>query len=514
MGAVVGAIVTSIATSAGASAFVGKLIGAIVSAAFSFLTSGLFSNKKAPSASTDPGGISQMIRESVQPRRVIYGLNKVSGPIVYVESTGENNKYVHFVIALSGHELQSIDDIYINNDVLTLSGREDTGTYAGYVWVDKFLGTSDQAANSYLVAESANKWTTDHRLRGIGYLTVKLLYDQSKFPEGIPNISAVVKGKKLYDFRTETTYYSTNPALMIYDYLTNSDYGLGASTDEIDLPSFISLANLAEETVSLSAGGTIERYPISGVFDTDQTPADILEQMASSFAGKIGYSGGKFYVTGGAYATPLLHIAEDDIIGPLEIQTKLSRKDRFNSVKGTYINPENNYQSSDYPQRSDTTYIAEDNYETIWKDLELRYTQHAAVAQRIAKIVLERNRRQEIVTFTMNLKGLKIRPGDNVTLSLDKYGWNQKVFEVLNWSLQSGDVDNPNLQVALSLQAIDSNVYSWSVDDEQEIISAPEISYEQNIIGPFTATIDILPWESETDLVTTSLSSFQGYYYE
>ena len=35
-------------------------------------------------------------------------------------------------------------------------------------------GSSDQTADSDLVSESDNKWTTEHRLRGIAYMYVRL----------------------------------------------------------------------------------------------------------------------------------------------------------------------------------------------------------------------------------------------------------------------------------------------------------------------------------------------------
>ena len=40
------------------------------------------------------------------------------GAIVYDEATGDNNKYLHRIIAVAGHEVQSFDEIYVNDEVV------------------------------------------------------------------------------------------------------------------------------------------------------------------------------------------------------------------------------------------------------------------------------------------------------------------------------------------------------------------------------------------------------------
>ena len=92
-----------------------------------------------------------------------------------------------------------------------------------------------------LIAEVPG-WDSSHRLNGIAYLYVRLQYSQEVFAQGIPNISAVVRGKKLYDPRDGSTAYSTNAALCVRDYLA-SDYGFECSADEINDDYFEAAAN-------------------------------------------------------------------------------------------------------------------------------------------------------------------------------------------------------------------------------------------------------------------------------
>jgi len=68
------------------------------------------------------------------------------------------------------------------------SGNVTAGTFSGKAQIIKHLGATDQTVDSTLDSASS-VWTSNHRLRGVAYLMVKLTYDVDVFPNGIPNIS-------------------------------------------------------------------------------------------------------------------------------------------------------------------------------------------------------------------------------------------------------------------------------------------------------------------------------------
>ena len=194
--------------------------------------------------------------------QIIYGKVRVGGARIYDEATGENNKYLHRVVAVAGHEIQSFDEIYINDEIVTLDGSGNVTSpskYNGKVRIKLHLGSPDQTADTFLVDESAH-WTTEHRLRGIAYMYVRLAFDADVFPNGIPEITATISGKKVYDPRTSTTAWSDNPALCLRDYLTSS-YGIAEDTDNIDDALVIAAANVCDQT-NTDAGTT--RYTCNG----------------------------------------------------------------------------------------------------------------------------------------------------------------------------------------------------------------------------------------------------------
>ncbi len=115
--------------------------------------------------------------------------------------------------------------------------------------MNKHEGWPDAIADADLNSASDN-WGANDRLRGLCYIYVSAAWNSQVFHKALENISAVVKGKAVYDPRTSTTAWSDNPALIVADYLTDPDFGYGADyATEIDETALIAAANICEETV-------------------------------------------------------------------------------------------------------------------------------------------------------------------------------------------------------------------------------------------------------------------------
>ncbi len=517
-----------------------------------------------------------VVRSSVEPRRVIYGTVAVSGPLVYAETTGSDNKFMHLVIPLAGHEVEAIDTVYFDDEAVPLDSSGNAGgrfvqnvvapathtanlpqagssitvpgtlfalrsvklNYQGNVftliaipvragftvddiaglidrdnlfvcWYDstgefvfnatpdtvpgatvtitydnsavlnsfvrvkKHLGTTDQAADSDLIAESGGQWTSAHRLRGIAYLYVRLEYDERVFPTGIPNIKAVVRGKKLYDPRGGSptlTAHSENWALVIRDYLASS-YGLACDDDEIDDALIVAAANICDEQVDLQAGSpsiSHKRYTANGTINLADRPVDILRQLLSAAAGAAVFTEGQWKLYAGAFVTPAVDIDEDWLRGPVKVRAKPPRRELFNGVRGTYTNPDKFWQPTDFPPVTNSTYETQDGGQQILRDIELPFTTSPARAQRIAKVHLEKARQGIVVELPCNLKAFQVAVWDTVRLSIDVLGFDANVFQVLSWQF------SPDGGVNLLLQEEASAVYDWNAGDATTVDPAPD----------------------------------------
>ena len=411
----------------------------------------------------------QMIKQPTVARRMIYGETRVSGVLGFAEST-EDDKYLHLVILMASHEVNSIGQVYINDTAITLDGNGNCtapAQYANLIRIKKHLGSIDQSADSTLIQES-DKWTDQHRLRGIAYIYARLEFDADAFPNGLPNISAIVQGKKLFDPRTSTTSYSTNPALAIRDYLTDSVYGFNSSSDEIDDTSFTTAANICDESVALSGGGTESRYTINGTFESNGSPKQILENLLTAMGGSVIYSNGTFKVKAAKYVAPTVTLDEGDLRGSIALQSRRSRRDNYNAVKGVFTSPENNYIAADYPVFTSTTFQTEDNGDQVFLDLDLPYTTSSPMAQRLAKIALFRNRQQVTLDMPCKLKAFQLNVGDTVSINNTRFGFSSKVFEVAEWNIAFENDGNgvPIMGVDLVLRELNSAVYDWDAEEK------------------------------------------------
>jgi hypothetical protein len=432
---------------------------------------------------------SQMVRSPIAARNIIYGRCRASGTVVYMSTTGSKNEYLHIVIALAGHEIEEIEEVYFNDDLVPLVSNTPTGFYNGVARVNKHLGESYQTADTDLINDTASltdgKWTSDHRLRGIAYLYVRLTWDTEKFPSGIPNISAVIKGKKVLDTRTSTTAYSANPALCLRDYLTDSAVGMGMDATEIDVTAINAAANICDEDVEvkpITVPATYEnRYECNGVIATSASPDENIGKLLSAMGGLIAYSGGKVVPYAGGYRIPTVTLTEKHFVGPLNIQTRTSARDRVNSVKGVYVSESNGWQVSDFPTISSATYVTNDNNTRYYRDVVLPFTTSSSCAQRLAVIELRRAREEITFTARFRLEAMQVRAGDTVMITNAKLGWSSKVFEVMEWHFAT-DGNPPQLYIDMTLRETASSVYSWTVSDEVYVADSPNTT----LPDPFT----------------------------
>lgn len=426
----------------------------------------------------------QSIREAITSRKIVYGRSRVGGSIVYIESTGDDNKYLHLVIAVAGHEIDGFEKVYFDDELVwdTGSYQSDWATYARI----NFADGSQTTADSDLVSESGH-WTSAHVLNDIAYLYVRLEFDQDKFANGIPNISTIIRGKKVYDPRTETTAWSENPVLCIRDYLTDARYGMDVSTAELNTASFNSAANICDESVTTTSGSQ-NRFEIHGVVDTASSRREIIESLLSSCAGILTYSGGEFFVFPSSYRTPTITLDEEVITGGITIQTKRSRRELFNAVKGVFSSIDDNYILTDYPAIVSSTYAAEDG-DPIYLDVDLPYTTDVLMAERIAKLSLLRSRQQISATIPCNLSALRLKAGDTVMISNTRMGWSSKVFEVTSLSIQAGN--DGTLGVELNVIETAAAVYDWTTGDEIDFVAGQPTTLpsSSSVIAPTITSV-------------------------
>ena len=403
--------------------------------------------------------------------QIIYGKMRVGGARIYDEATGDTNEYLHRIIAVAGHEITSFDRIYINDSYVDFDDIDEGGNvstvtdadgsssdrYDEHLRIKFHFGSPDQTVDTFLETESAH-WTDTCRLRNIAYMYIRMKYNADVYPDGIPEFTAVVKGKKVYDPRTSTTAYSDNPALCLRDYLT-APYGVAEDTANIDDVLVTTAANVCDQTNTI-AGTT--RYTCNGAFTTSVTPYDMINNILTSMDGSLWYAQGSWRMKPAYWTAPVLDLNEDDLRSNISVSTRHSRRNNFNTVKGTFRGEESNWQTTDYPQVNSAASIAADNGQVSTADVDLPFTDNSIEARRIARISLDRNRQQLVVSASFGLKTLQVQVGDNIRLTNSRFGWTNKEFEVVSWNF--GLTGGLDLQTQMTLRETAESVYD-EVDD-------------------------------------------------
>jgi hypothetical protein len=486
-----------------------------------------------------------MIRTAEAPHNVIYGRARVSGPIAYAVTSGSESQFLHLVVVLASHELDAIEEVWLNDEslgTLNASGYVTTGSYlksaptpeaevftlpaggacvlsktpisvqsvghapdeeyqafvalpftvsgstvtvtgsvglvvtityfsqqAGIALVraKKFLGIAAGERDTDLETASSGAWTSAHVGKSVARLHLTFQYDRDAFPSGIPNVSAVVRGKKLYDPRSTTTTWSSNSALAVRDHLISAR-GFNAASAEIDDAAVIVAANLCDELVNWDATHTHARYTCDGVFTTDQAKRDILNDLLTTMMGAAVYSGGLWLIRAGAYVTPTLDLTDSDLAdGDIAVQSHVGRRELFNAVRGQFVDPAQKHVVVDFPPYASSTYATEDGGEMLYTDIELPFTNDAYRAQRIAKLMLYRARQATAITATWKLPAYALQPTDTCRLTIGRYGWTNKVFRVI-----SREYTHPH-QVKLVLQEEASAIYAWNYSEAVVPDAAP-----------------------------------------
>lgn len=304
---------------------------------------------------------------------------------------------------------------------------------SSWAYVYKYTGGASQDISAIMATLGAPSWTAADKCQGIALLVLRLTWAEDIWPTGIPNIKAVVRGRKVYDPRSGLTVWSQNAAVCSRDYLTFL-YGVNAASAKIDDATVIAAANICDEDVQLDATPTYQdRYTFNGVLSTGDDRLSNIGLLEQAMAGGITYSQGKWRVRAGAYTAPALTLSENDLAdsGEISVVPFTSRRDLVNGAKGTFLNADAGYIEDQFPEWSSATFVTEDGGAAMTTAIALPMVTDHIRAQRLAKIAVYRAREQLTLTCHCKLTTYAWQVGDMVGVTLSRYGFTAKPFRIL-----------------------------------------------------------------------------------
>ncbi len=285
----------------------------------------------------------------------------------------------------------------------------------------------------------------------------------------------------------------SNSALVVSDYLQDTDYGLSAPAATIDFTSVIAAANVCEEQALIiynadSTNVYENLYSCNGMFDHSSTRGDVLEGLCGSMAGWVIPPGDLWHVAAGAYVTPTVALGDTNLRGPIKGDFRLSQRDVCNTVRGRFTpgfmptNPAAGVTLTQVPgtwqEQSFPSYQAnglagkpdylntEDGGQILNLTLDLEFTTSIWTAQRLAKIALMRTRFQQTLTLPFKLAALEVEAGDTFYFTHARWSMTDGTFQAAQAAIafdttggEKGEV--PYIGCDIIARQVDPSIYEF-----------------------------------------------------
>ena len=449
---------------------------------------------------------------------IIYGTRKVGGNVVFLRTSGTDNKYLYMAIVLGEGEISSVEALYINDKRPNLSGAMsdnvqrtvqsgdvnfyDTDNSQSLITVEAHFGTDTQEASSLL--QEVDGWATVHKLSGLAYLALRFEWNADKFGS-IPNVQALVKGRKVYNPNLDGTLtggsgshrkdtsstwaYSDNPILQLLDYLRNDRFGMGITDTYFDsnFADWQTATDVCDTQIQPLGGtnfivhhfgigfgdsttsNTIDLMNSHTVVDTAKKAIDNVKDFVRGSRSYLNFSGGKYNILVETTGSASITLTEDNILGGINVISK-NKNSRYNRVIANFINPDKNYQSdsAQFPPVDETlvdtadqhaTLLAEDGGVLLEGRFDFSMLTNKFQAQEMAEIILRRSRSSLNVSLKADATALDLSIGDIVNITHATPAFSAKPFRVQGMTL------NADHSIGLTLSEHQDSYYTFGTQD-------------------------------------------------
>ena len=402
------------------------------------------------------------------PTPVIYGKLRTGGVRAYIESSNGSGDvsattYMNVVLSMCEGQMGAIKQLMFNDIVVWNADASGTTTdlgggaysldYSSFESTDYKNSTSidviyhdgrdDQTVDSMMSTSVGAKWGTNHRLRAVAYMAVKLQFDSEKYSGGLPLITAVLAGKYVADVSTITagdTSYGTqtvgadqNPIDVLYDYMTNKRYGKGLDhkpdgTYSANLD--IDIDSIKQARIDCAAAG----FEINGVLHTNNKLYENMQQISDSCNALVIYTAGKYKVMiQKPSETSVMNFNTDNMLGEMTV-TGAVKANRLNKITTEYPNEATNY-NEDMLITDNTAYLSTDNGNVLETTVKSNLLTDETVVTKLNDWTLDTSRYQQTISFLAPHTALICECGDIITVTHDVAGWTAKPFRIMQMDI-------------------------------------------------------------------------------
>ena len=458
---------------------------------------------------------------------VVYGLRRVGGAITFAETGAQDNRYLWVAYALSEGTVEGLFDLFIDDNQLAskyipLLNNGQTVTVDEGKFKDRIVmrfshgryfadpTTNNTVGGDWNPCSDAPSWKSSMVYNGVATLFVRYEWkkietqeqaDANPFSGSIPAIKTTLLGRKVASissssgstaYDSETELYSTNPAEVLLDYLRNPRYGKGLKNTDIDFDSFLVAKNKYNTNVTYTTGtATGPIITTNTVLDTQQSLFANVKMLLMGCRSYLPYSQGKYKlkvedagnatdITSGV-ATIVQTFNSDNIQGAVTYQA-IERSAKYNVVEINYVNPDKAYsvESVIYPETlaERQTYIDKDGGRENKLTATFPTITNYAIAKDMARLLFNKSRFQESVSFTASSQALELEVGDNIRIQSTMLNFSTTPFRVISMKI------NNDMTVDLGCVRNDDSLYPHTRVGEEDIVLPPYIPKGGRIFYP------------------------------
>jgi len=505
------AVFTAIAT-----AIVGAIgiTGTLATIATSFIAAGLaigtakILGVMEPPKGSDPGVKIQLppATDNKVPR--LYGRNFTGGTIIDAEIKNQNKTMAYCVVLSEMSDLYAetwtVNNIYRGDNLLYFSAgirpytvaqvSDPNGTTANKVEnkirVRVYAGGSGSAKQIFPVGYPANayggtdtgktcqflNWTSSNAMTDLVFAIIEIDYDAENDLVGL--------GAFTFDIQTTLK----NPAQCLIDYLNNDRYGMGNVNFPVSVSgNTITLYNMDSTDLNEWANYAITNNTmINGGLSTFDAIRTNVNKICMSGGAFFTYNNklGKFGVTvnraaSNAELANAFVLSDDNLVDAISVTST----DLFSM----YNQMEVEFPSIIQKDQTDTVFLtipsAQRNTNEPDNKLNTRFdlTNDREVAINLANIDLRQGRYTTVVSAKGDFTTMGIDSGDVVKLTNSVYGFNDKLFRVV----QTRETETSDSMIfnELTLLEYNANVYTWTSEADSSNILPPGIPNWWNLNG-------------------------------
>ena len=478
----------TIAATVGALFGGGAILGAIIIIGTVALATKALKRKQQAGQVKGPTGILVTKSGSSASIPVVYGTRRIAGHRTFINTDGTDNANLHLVETLCEGPIEHLDKVFFNDElVATATSSSGNNLNANWNYESEYSGKAEiyfydgsQTAEASQTIPGFNDSDNTKVGKKVAYVYLKLSWDEDVYGSGAPNITYLVKGKKIpllngaeSNSASPTLTYSSNPARCIYDYLTNSLYGKAIPKDLLDAQlsqspksSFENAQDYSDETVNKTASDStqVTRYECNAFIDTENSVLNNLEELLTTCrAGLVTGDTYKLIVDEPVTASGVA-INDDNIVGNINY-LQANKKTLLNSLRISFPDEATafNYQENVTTVSNATLQNSSNDNIVLKQDMQLNHTTNKEMIERIATEEINQSRQSGIVEVDVDPSMIDLSVGDVVTFTNATLGQTNKTYRILS------TVVKPDHTISLNMREYDNNVY-W--ENNQTIITS------------------------------------------